>query len=80
VKPIGGVIPKIKAAKRAGAKKVIIPKENMQSILKEIEGIDIIPVTNLQEVFDVALVNPPTENINPILPKNAQVYPHLESM
>ncbi|MCM3650652.1 ATP-dependent protease LonB [Metabacillus litoralis] len=80
VKPIGGVIPKIKAAKRAGAKKVIIPKENMQSILKEIEGIDIIPVTNLQEVFDVALVNPPTENINPILPQNAQVYPHLESM
>jgi len=80
VKPIGGVIPKIKAAKKAGAKKVIIPKENMQSILKEIEGIDIIPVTNLQEVFDVALVNPPTENINPVLPKNAQVYPHLESM
>ena len=56
VKPIGGVVPKVKAAKLAGAKKVIIPAENMQSILKEIGGIEIIPVTHLLEVFDVALV------------------------
>ncbi|MCH1627622.1 ATP-dependent protease LonB [Fredinandcohnia quinoae] len=58
VKPIGGVIPKIKAAKHAGAKKVIIPQENMQSILKEIEGIEIIPVTNLEEVFAIAIEAP----------------------
>jgi Lon-like ATP-dependent protease len=80
VKPIGGVIPKIKAARKAGAKTVIIPKENMQAILKDIEGIDIIPVTNLQEVFDIALVNPPTEKGNSLLEKNAQVYPHQESV
>ncbi|MCM3596428.1 ATP-dependent protease LonB [Metabacillus idriensis] len=66
VKPIGGVVPKIKAAKLAGAKTVIIPAENMQSILKTVEGIHIIPVTNLQEVFDVALLNPPTEVTAPI--------------
>ncbi|TDL82116.1 ATP-dependent protease LonB [Peribacillus frigoritolerans] len=66
VKPIGGVVPKIKAAKLAGAKTVIIPAENMQSILKTVEGIHIIPVTNLQEVFDVALLNPPTEVPAPI--------------
>ena len=36
VKPIGGVYPKVKAAKKAGVKRVIIPKENMQSILNEI--------------------------------------------
>lgn len=58
VKPIGGVIPKIKAAKHAGAKKVIIPEENMQSILKEIEGIEIIPVSNLEEVFAIAIETP----------------------
>jgi len=57
VKPIGGVLPKIKAAKQAGAKKVIIPHENMQSILKEINGIEIIPVRHLSEVFSIALVN-----------------------
>ncbi|WP_419881839.1 ATP-dependent protease LonB [Peribacillus sp. B-H-3] len=56
VKPIGGVIPKIKAAKLAGADTVIIPEENMQSILQEIEGITIIPVTKLKDVFDKALL------------------------
>lgn len=56
VKPIGGVFPKIKAAKKAGAKTVIIPKENVQSILSEVEGINIIPVTHLSEVFDIALL------------------------
>ena len=34
VRPIGGVIPKIKAAKLAGAKTVIIPFENMQPLIK----------------------------------------------
>ncbi|MFD0047811.1 ATP-dependent protease LonB [Actinomycetes bacterium NPDC127524] len=56
VKPIGGVIPKIKAAKLAGADTVIIPEENMQSILQEIDGITIIPVTKLKDVFDKALL------------------------
>ncbi|WP_428909302.1 ATP-dependent protease LonB [Niallia sp. Krafla_26] len=55
VKPIGGVYPKVKAAKDAGVKKVIIPKENMQSVLNEIEDIEIIPVTHINEVFDIAL-------------------------
>lgn len=55
VKPIGGVFAKVKAAKQAGAKKVIIPIENMQSILKEIDGIEIIPVSHVSEVFEIAL-------------------------
>lgn len=56
VKPIGGVYPKVKAAKKAGAKKVIIPQENVQTILNEITDIEIIPVTHLNEVFEIALV------------------------
>lgn len=55
VKPIGGVVPKIKAAKQAGAKTVIIPVENMQSILRDFSDIQIIPVHHLNEVFDLAL-------------------------
>jgi ATP-dependent Lon protease len=55
VKPIGGVYPKIMAAKKAGAKTVIIPQENMQSILKDVKGINIVTVNHLDEVFDVAL-------------------------
>lgn len=56
VKPIGGVYPKIVAAKKAGAKTVIIPKENVQLILKEIKNINIIPVTHLTEVFEAAIL------------------------
>ncbi|KYD30856.1 MULTISPECIES: ATP-dependent protease LonB [Bacillaceae] len=53
VKPVGGIFPKVKAAKQAGAKKVIVPLENMQSLLREIDGIEIIPVQRLEEVFPV---------------------------
>ncbi|WP_147532539.1 ATP-dependent protease LonB [Bacillus marasmi] len=56
VKPIGGVFPKVKAAMKAGAKAVIIPEENMQSMLHEIKGIEIIPVTHLHEVFERTFV------------------------
>ncbi|WP_243354466.1 ATP-dependent protease LonB [Bacillus litorisediminis] len=57
VKPVGGILAKVKAAKQAGAKMVIIPEENMQSMLKEIEGIKIVPVSHLREVFDLAFVD-----------------------
>jgi ATP-dependent Lon protease len=56
VKPIGGVYPKVVAAKKAGVKTVIIPEENMQSILNEVKDIKIVPVTHLNEVFDLALL------------------------
>jgi ATP-dependent Lon protease len=55
VKPIGGVYPKVLAAKKAGATTVIVPTENMQSILKEVKGIKIVPVSHLDEVFEIAL-------------------------
>ncbi|KYD01849.1 ATP-dependent protease LonB [Bacillus atrophaeus] len=61
VKPIGGVIPKIKAAKHSGAQKVIIPYDNKQSILKQIDGITIITVKTFQEVLDAVLIDPPSE-------------------
>ncbi|WP_078545284.1 ATP-dependent protease LonB [Litchfieldia alkalitelluris] len=64
VKPIGGVVAKVKAAKQAGVQRVIIPKENMQNILREIEGIEIIPVTHLEQVFDIALA--PVNNVEHI--------------
>ncbi|ARJ24060.1 ATP-dependent protease LonB [Bacillus sp. TH22] len=61
VKPIGGVYAKIKAAKKAGAKKVIIPAENMQPFLYTIKGIEIIPVRKLKEVFELTFMQ---ENVH----------------
>ena len=56
VKPVGGVFAKVKAAQKAGVEKVIIPEENMQSVLKEITGITIIPVSSFQQVLELALL------------------------
>ncbi|WP_170007844.1 ATP-dependent protease LonB [Bacillus fonticola] len=55
VKPIGGVFAKVKAAKQAGAELAIVPRDNVQSILKEIDGITIQPVDHLDDVFALAL-------------------------
>ncbi|MGG3194635.1 ATP-dependent protease LonB [Priestia aryabhattai] len=57
VKPIGGVIPKIKAAKQAGVQTVIVPNENMNAMVEKVKGIDIIPVHHLTEVFEQALLS-----------------------
>ncbi|NPV43156.1 MAG: ATP-dependent protease LonB [Firmicutes bacterium] len=56
VKPVGGVKAKIEAAKQAGAKRVLIPKENWQEIYKNC-GIEVIPVETIQEVIEYALAN-----------------------
>ncbi|MDX5476473.1 MAG: ATP-dependent protease LonB [Bacillaceae bacterium] len=81
VKPIGGVIPKIKAAKQAGAKRVIIPEENMQSIIREIEGIEIIPVKQFQEVLDLSLdrEHTPEQSFDHVIP-NIHNISQAESM
>ncbi|UXH44208.1 ATP-dependent protease LonB [Rossellomorea vietnamensis] len=56
VKPVGGVYPKVKGAKLAGATMAIIPYDNQQAMLKEIEGIEVVPVKQLKEVLDLALM------------------------
>ena len=57
IKPIGGVTAKIDAARRAGAKKVIIPKENWQNIFRKIEEMKIIPITTLAEAIELSMPN-----------------------
>lgn len=57
IKPIGGVVEKIKAAKRGGCNRVIIPKENYQESFSKIKGIDIITVENIKEVISNAIID-----------------------
>jgi len=51
VKPVGGVIAKIEAARRAGVQKVIIPAENWLNIFDDFPDLKVIPVRDLDEVF-----------------------------
>ncbi len=61
VKQVGGLYAKVRAAKDAGVKKVILPEENMESFLQQIEGIEVVPVNHLKEVFERALVDFPDQ-------------------
>lgn len=56
VKPVGGVVAKVQAARQAGATKVFIPYENMQNIFQSFEGIEVIPVRTLSQVLDRVFV------------------------
>ena len=60
VLPIGGLKEKLLAAKNAGIRRVLVPRENIndvQEISDEIKkGLEIIPVTQMKEVLEEALV------------------------
>jgi Lon-like ATP-dependent protease len=72
VMPIGGVVAKIAAAKEAGAKRVLIPKENWQEIFEDETGITIIPVERIEEVIKLAVFKPVLEVI-PLVMNNEPV-------
>ena len=66
VYPVGGVAEKVKAAKSAGAKAVIIPQANMQEQLKAI-GIEIIPVKRVEEIVEILWDKSITQKAHDIL-------------
>jgi Lon-like ATP-dependent protease len=65
VLPVGGVTHKIEAAAKAGYKRVIIPKANEQDVMIEDEYedmVEIIPVSHISEVLDIALAGEPEKD------------------
>jgi ATP-dependent Lon protease len=62
VLPIGGLKEKMIAAYKAGITTVLVPEKNYQRDLKDIpsdvkDAIDIISVSNIQDVLKLALVS-----------------------
>ncbi|MCL6450073.1 MAG: ATP-dependent protease LonB [Acetobacteraceae bacterium] len=56
VRPVGGIPTKVEAARQAGVRRLIIPRENWQEMFRTEPGITIIPVDTLDEVLDLALL------------------------
>lgn len=52
IKPVGGIAQKIYGAKQAGMSKVFIPDENMKDVHSDTDGIEIIPVSTMEQVID----------------------------
>jgi len=57
IKPVGGIVAKLEAARLAGARRVIIPKDNWQESFRALADADfqVIPVECIQDVLDVVM-------------------------
>ncbi|WP_338741680.1 ATP-dependent protease LonB [Haloplanus salilacus] len=65
VLPVGGVTHKIEAAAKTGMDRIIIPEANLQDVMIEDEYeemVEIIPVSHISEVLDVALEGEPEKD------------------
>ncbi|GAE34920.1 ATP-dependent protease LonB [Halalkalibacter akibai] len=75
VKPIGGVVAKVEAAKLAGATTVIIPKENEQALLQTVTGVEVVSVEHLDEVLALAIEQEEKEIIPASTELNTSIAP-----
>ncbi|MFT8871766.1 MAG: ATP-dependent protease LonB [Sporolactobacillus sp.] len=75
VKPIGGVVAKVEAAIEAGAREVLLPRENMQASLAAYRQVKVTPVDALRDVLALVLLSEEQGNYDDTLPLAAHVLP-----
>ncbi len=56
VKPVGGVVSKIRAARECGLQRALLPKDNWQEIFDEFQDIQVLPMENILEVIENSLL------------------------
>ena len=55
VLPVGGTPAKVEAARQAGLKQVLIPKQNWQDSFSHLDGVEVIPIEELAEAVKLAM-------------------------
>ncbi len=56
VKPVGGVVAKVEAARQAGVNRVLIPRENYQAIFRDMADIEVVGIDSLAEVINYSVI------------------------
>ena len=51
VRPVGGIVEKLYAARQAGMRAILVPKENVREIDRSLAGIDVIPIASVEQAF-----------------------------
>jgi len=51
IRAVGGVIEKVYAARQSGMRAMIVPKENVREVDASLAGVDIVPVTNIEQAL-----------------------------
>ncbi len=57
VRPVGGVIEKLYAARQAGMRSMLVPKENLREIDRSLSGIEVVPITSVEQAFRALAVH-----------------------
>ncbi len=61
VRPVGGIVEKLYAARQAGMRRVLVPRENARDVDRSIGGIEVVLVGNVRDAFDALdIVRPRT--------------------
>ncbi len=51
VRPVGGIVEKLYAARQAGMRAILVPKENVREIDRTLAGIEVVPIASVEQAF-----------------------------
>jgi len=57
VRPVGGIVEKLYAARQAGMRAILVPKENIGEIDRALAGIEVIPISSVDQAFRALAVH-----------------------
>lgn len=65
VRAVGGTPAKVEAARHAGVRRVLIPRDNWQETFADVGGIEVVPIADFRQALTHALVWPSATGVAP---------------